>query len=182
MNNDEIISLETDRLIIRKFELSDANQLYNSYGKDTSITKYMLWKNFESVDAAKKAIEYYIKCYQENSSFVQYAIILKSNNKLIGQVCYDMNKRHRFADISYIIATSYQKKGYMTEALNCLVDYLFNDLRCNRISAEVMIENIASINLLKKCNFTQEGVEISKYLKKDGKYSDIVIMARVNGL
>lgn len=72
-----IKTLESKRLILRGFENSDAESLYNTYGTDKEITKYMLWKNYETIEDAIKAIEFYKKTYNENSNYRQYAIILK---------------------------------------------------------------------------------------------------------
>lgn len=43
-----------------------------------------------------------------------------------------------------------------------------------------MVENTSSIKLLEKCGFTTEGTERLKYKKKDGKFTDVVIMATVD--
>ncbi len=68
----------------------------------------------------------------------------------------------------------------MKETLITVINYLTNDLGCTKISAEVMIENIPSINLLKKCGFVQEGIEKLKYKKKDGRFSDSIIMSKID--
>lgn len=68
----------------------------------------------------------------------------------------------------------------MKEALNAIVDYLINGLICIRISAEVMIENISSIKLLEKNGSVQEGIERLKYKKKDGKFTDIIVMSLID--
>lgn len=68
----------------------------------------------------------------------------------------------------------------MKEALNTIIDYLINGLNCTRISAEVMIENISSIKLLEKNGFVQEEIERLKYKKKDGKFTDIIVMSLID--
>lgn len=175
-----ISALETERLILSPFREDDAQALFKNYGTDKNVTKYMLWNNFKSIDDAKNSINYYINCYKNNTNFRQYAIVIKSNNELIGQISFDLNKKHCHADITYLIATQYQNNGYMTEALSKLIIYLFDDLKCKRIGAEVMIDNTASINLLKKCGFTQEGIARSKYINKSGEFTDVVSMAMIN--
>lgn len=57
----------------------------------------------------------------------------------------------------------------MSEAINRLIDYLTNELKCTRISAEVMTDNKACIKLLEKYGFKKEGTFFKKY-KKDNKY------------
>lgn len=172
--------LETQRLKLRKFQINDAESLFNNWGTDCGITKYMLWKNYKTIDDAINSINYYIECYENNSNFRQYAIELKDTKELIGQISFTINKKHESAEIAYLIARPYQNKGLMKEALIAVINYLINDLNCTRISAEVMIENIPSIRLLEKCGFVQEGIEKLKYKKKDGKFTDSVIMSMID--
>lgn len=164
-----IKTLESKRLILREFKNSDAENLYNTYGTDKEITKYMLWKNYETIEDAIKAIEFYKKTYNENSNYRQYAIVLKSTNELIGQISFTINTKHESAELGYLIARKFQNNGYMSEAINRLIDYLTNELKCTRISAEVMTDNKASIKLLEKYGFKKEGTFLKKY-KKDNKY------------
>ena len=44
--------LETQRLKLRKFQINDAESLFNNWGTDCEITKYMLWKNYKTIDDA----------------------------------------------------------------------------------------------------------------------------------
>lgn len=140
----------------------------------------MLWKNFESIEEVNKSIDYYIECYKNNSNFRQYAIVENNTSELIGQISFTISKRHESAEIAYLISRKRQGQGYAKESINLLCDYLFNEIKCTRISAEVMIENISSIKVLEKCHFIKEGIEVTKYKKKDGKFTDVVIMARVS--
>lgn len=175
----EIRELKTNRITLRDFRISDSENLFNNYGTDTEITKYMLWKNFKTVEEAENSINYYIECYKNNSNFRQYAIEENNTHDLIGQISFTINKRHESAEIAYLISREYQGQGYAKESINLLCDYLFNEIKCTRISAEVMVENISSIKVLEKCGFITEGIEVKKYKKKDGMFIDVVIMAKV---
>lgn len=175
-----IETLKTNRLNLRRFCIDDAEALFNNWGTDKEISKYMLWKNYKTLDDAINSINYYIECYENNSNFRQYAIELNDTNELIGQISFTISKKHESAEIAYLIARPYQNKGLMKEALNAIIDYLINGLNCTRISAEVMIENISSIKLLEKNGFVQEGIERLKYKKKDGKFTDIIVMSLID--
>lgn len=169
-----IKTLESERLILREFENSDAENLYNTYGTDKEITKYMLWKNYETIEDAIKAIEFYKKTYNENSNYRQYAIVLKNTNELIGQISFTINTKHESAELGYLIARKFQNNGYMSEAINRLIDYLTNELKCTRISAEVMTDNKACIKLLEKYGFKKEGTFLKKYKKDNKHFVDII--------
>ncbi|MBI5323755.1 MAG: GNAT family N-acetyltransferase [Ignavibacteriae bacterium] len=62
-------------------------------------------------------------------------------------------------------------KGYMAEALKKVSDYVFNELELSRIEVNVMKTNLASINLIEKIGFRQEGIAFS-YLEIGGKRED----------
>lgn len=173
-------NLVSSRITLREFKLEDAENLFNNWGTDEEITKYMLWKNYKTIDDAVNSINYYIECYENNGTFRQYVIELNDTRELIGQISFTISKKHESAEIAYLLSRKYQRKGYMKEAINALKKYLINELNCTRISAEVMVENTSSIKLLEKCGFTLEGTERLKYKKKDGKFTDVVIMIKID--
>lgn len=173
-------NLPSNRITLREFKLEDAENLFNNWGTDEKITKYMLWKNYKTIDDAINSINYYIECYENNGTFRQYAIELNDTHELIGQISLTISKKHESAEIAYLLSKKHQRKGYMKEAINTLKKYLINELNCTRISAEVMVENTSSIKLLEKCEFTLEGTERLKYKKKDGKFTDVVIMTIID--
>lgn len=176
----KIENLVSNRLLLRVFTLNDKENLYNNWGTDEEINKYMLWKNYKSIEDAENSIKYYIECYNNNSSFRQYAIELKDTNELIGQVSFDVSKRHESAEIAYLMSRKFQNKGYMKESLKLLTNYLFKEIGVTKITAEVMLENVSSIKLLERIGFVQEGIEKLKYKKKDGMFTDVVIMSIID--
>lgn len=70
-------------------------------------------------------------------------------------------------------------KGYMTEALTKLISIAFDDLRLHRIEANIMPKNIASLSVVRKLGFYEEGLA-KKYLKINGKWEDHIHMVILN--
>ncbi len=70
-------------------------------------------------------------------------------------------------------------RGYMTEAVNLVVDIAFEELRLHRIEANVMPRNLPSLRVMEKCGFQREG-ESPKYLEINGVWEDHVHMVRRN--
>lgn len=66
--------------------------------------------------------------------------------------------RGSMVNLSYNLSSDYWGKGIMTEVLNTIIPYGFNELDMNRIQAKVMPENHSSVNLLTKLGFVQEGL------------------------
>lgn len=85
-------NLVSSRITLREFKLEDAENLFNNWGTDEEITKYMLWKNYKTIDDAVNSINYYIECYENNGTFRQYVIELNDTHELIGQISFTINK------------------------------------------------------------------------------------------
>lgn len=66
---------------------------------------------------------------------------------------------------------AYAGRGYMTEAVRCLVSFAFETLDLHRIEAACLLDNAASINVLKKSGFHEEGIA-RRYLEINGAWRD----------
>lgn len=111
-------NLPSNRITIREFKLEDAENLFNNWGTDEEITKYMLWNNYKTIDDAINSINYYIEGYENNGTFRQHVIELNDIHELIGQISFTINKRHESAEIAHLLSRKFQRKGYMNEAIN----------------------------------------------------------------
>ena len=67
----------------------------------------------------------------------------------------------------------------MTEAIEAVVDYAFRELRLHRIEANIMPRNAASLAVVRKLGFHEEGLAL-RYLKINGKWEDHLHMVRLN--
>ncbi|MFF2887273.1 GNAT family N-acetyltransferase [Paenibacillus sp. NPDC057967] len=81
--------------------------------------------------------------------------------------------------LGYRLDGEEEGKGYMTEALQALIDYAFQELKLHRIEANIMPHNAASFRVVEKLGFQHEGLA-RKYLKINGKWEDHVHMVLLN--
>ncbi len=94
-----------------------------------------------------------------------------------GKICGAINLSQIFrggfqnAYLGYYVGAGFAGKGLMTEAISLILKFAFKDLKLHRIEANVQPENLASIAVLRKNNFTKEGFS-RKYLKIGGKWRD----------
>lgn len=79
----------------------------------------------------------------------------------------------RTGSLGYWTGAPYARKGYMTEAIRCMLDYSFGPLRLHRVEAACLPDNQASRGLLLKCGFREEGLA-REYLKINGGWCDHV--------
>lgn len=143
--------LETDRLILRPFEIDDAEDMYNGWANDPEVTKYLTWDTHKDIEVTKMLLNMWISEY-EKPERLNFAIVLKSEEKLIGGI--DVVGYLGGADgtpvIGYNLSRRYWGCGYMTEACKCLIGYLFSKGYTD-IRIDAMPENTASIRVIEKC-------------------------------
>ena len=167
--------LETERLILRQIEDDDVEELYEMLS-DPEVAKFDYFYPVKSKEEAMKFIKRYKDELDENEE-ITWGIILKETNKLLGTCCLgDFDEGARRSEIGYDITRIEWCKGYATEALEAVVDYGFNFMNLNRIEATVTPGNEASIKVLRKLNFVQEGIVRERDLIK-GKLEDGIIMS-----
>lgn len=148
--------IETDRLILRKFKLSDTNDMFNNWASDKRVTKYLSWNAHESLAVSEKLINIWVSEYNDNT--YNWAIELKEINQVIGSISIvNLDELNKACEIGYCIGNKHWNKGIVTEAFSSIIDYLFNETEMNRICAKHDINNIGSGEVMKKCNMKYEG-------------------------
>ena len=92
-------------------------------------------------------------------------VIVDGQDNILGQIHAMSAGYTDCIEISYILFDlSKRGKGYTTEAVLLLVDYLFNNKRLNRIQMSIPEGNIASMRVAEKSGFTHEGVARGAFL------------------
>lgn len=126
--------------------------------------------------------EAYEKQWVENAIFnskdIRLAVCLSLNHLYIGNVYItDINMTNRTGTSHVLIGNKdYWGKGYAKEALMLLLDYAFNERGLNRISANVLTSNTASIKMHQKAGYIMEGV-LRQSVYKNGNFQDQAILS-----
>lgn len=116
-------TLETERLILRKFTEDDLKALFNIY-KDKEVNTFLPWLPLKSMEEAKVFFnEQYIEAYKQPNGY-KYAICLKTDNLPIGYVNVSMEDSH---DFGYGLLKQFWKQGIVTEASKAVVEQLKKD-------------------------------------------------------
>lgn len=105
-------------------------------------------------------------------------IFLKETNELMGaiNIIHVLRGIAQTASLGYWIGKEFSGNGFMSEAMSLILPYGYDTLRLHRYQAAVLKQNHASIALLKKYGFRQEGVA-EKFLHVNGKWRDHLIFA-----
>ena len=163
------VILETDRLILRAWEITDLDDFFE-YASVEGVGEKAGWEHHKSKD---KSLEI-LKMFMEEKKV--FAIVLKENQKAIGSIGIEELGEELDKDLDnlsgrelgYVLNKDYWNKGIMTEAVSKVVDYCFNTLKLNFLMASYFNYNIASKRVLENLNF--------KF------YKDIIIETRYNNI
>lgn len=168
MNYIGTINLETNRLILRRFNIDDMVPLYNNWACDSDVVKYMRMKPHENILETQQFIESIICNYQKPDTF-RWIIILKEINEPIGFIgLTTINEHDMTGDFGYSIGKSYWNNGYTTEALRAVLDFGLKVIGYNRLEAYHSINNMSSGRVMIKAGMTYEGRAKSKYRSNIG--------------
>ena len=142
--------LETERLLLREFDISDAEKMYQ-LNSDPDVIRYTGDAHFESVESAAAFLKNYSD-YKRNG-FGRFACIEKSSNEFIGW-CGLKKHKDDVVDIGYRFFKKDWRKGFATESAIANLAYGFNSLNLSEIIGRSDKANIASIKVLEKLNMT----------------------------
>jgi ribosomal-protein-alanine N-acetyltransferase len=151
--------IETDRLVLRKIETNDINDIF-AYFSDDKVTRYLDFSSIKEVEMAERFVQR-MSIGFENKEIIRWAITLKYENRLIGTCFLADFVEGSLGVLGYDLSRNYWNKGIMTEVLEIVIPFGFDVMGLHRIQAIVNPENIGSISLLKKMGFIKEG-----YLRK----------------
>ena len=113
-----------------------------------------------------------------NSRDIKLAVCLKDSDTYIGNVyTTDIDMINRSCTTGVLIGEhAYWGKGYATEAMKLLLDYVFNERNLNRAQALVVESNAASLKMHQKVGYKVEG-KLRQSVYKNGKYRDLILLS-----
>ena len=148
------VILETDRLILRTWEITDLDDFFE-YASVEGVGEKAGWEHHKSKDKSLEILKMFI---EEKKVF---AIVLKENQKVIGSIGIEELSEKLDKDLDnlpgrelgYVLNKDYWNKGIMKEAVSKVVAYCFNTLKLNFLMASYFNHNIASKKVLENLNF-----------------------------
>lgn len=171
-------TIETMRLILRKFEMDDTEDMFNNWASDPEVCKYLSWGPHKDIEATKKRVMSWVSNYDMDRSYV-WAIVLKSKNIVIGSISVEItNDAALSCEVGYCIGRAYWNRGIMTESLRTVMHYLFYEIGYQRILAKHDILNIASGRVMQKAGMHFIKFEYHVGVRRDGSYYDCAVYAK----
>lgn len=155
-------------IFIRDLRLSD-REAYFAYGKDPLVGPNAGWKPFSSLSVAERVLS------GQMLSKETYAIVLKDEDILIGTISLyhtALRKYNKAKSLGFSLASAYWNRGYMTEAVQLMMDYAFTKTDCLILEVGHHVDNYRSKRVVEKCGFNYDGTLCSYKKLYDGRVID----------
>jgi len=155
------IYIETERLLIKPYNMMDLDELYNVYS-DENVMAYIP-EGVMSYEWVKDLMKWMIEvCYETNTpdNITKFAVSIlhKKDNKIIGWCGLgSLDCKPEDIEIFFGLSSEYWGKGLASEAARAMIDYGFNTIGLERIVAVVDGNNIASQKVIEKLGMNYKG-------------------------
>lgn len=162
--------LETERLILRRFDESDTPALAEILA-DPEVTRNLLVSPMTTTKDVRRLIARRNEALDKGEAY-PLAVVIKESGALAG-VCMlkDVSRDHLHAELVYYLGKEHWGKGYMTEAARRMLQFGFEELGLERIEVGCFARNEASARVIEKLGFTYEGRFRHRYMK-DSEFLD----------
>ena len=173
LNHQGTKKLETERLILRQFKIEDYVEMYNNWACEDVVTKFLTWQTHTNQDVTKSVLADWISKYA-NKDFYNWAIELKEENRLIGNISVvSLREETLSAILGYCMGSKWWGKEIMPEAGKAVLKYLFEEVGFNRIAANHDKNNPKSGRVMQKIGMTYEGTLRSAGFCNQGIIDDV---------
>ncbi|MDE7159104.1 MAG: GNAT family N-acetyltransferase [Clostridiales bacterium] len=174
MNHTGSKILHTERLTLRPFRETDAEDMFTRWASDPNVTKYVTWTPHENVEMTRALL----RLWEEEAKDARtYHWAIEFENRLIGDIALlAVDDWSESATVGYCMAKEAWGKGIMTEAFGEVLRYAFEEVGFMRIAGEHAIQNPASGRVMEKCGLKYEGTRRGRFrLPSTGEWTDIVM-------
>ena len=156
MEHKGTVTLETARLILRRFTPDDAGAMYRNWATDPEVTKYLTWPVHQNLAVSEKIAQEWSESYVK-PDYYQWAIVPKSVGEPIGSIAVvAKNDDIDMVHIGYCIGQKWWHCGYTSEALIELVRFFFEEVGANRIESRHDPRNPNSGRVMMKADLKYE--------------------------
>jgi ribosomal-protein-alanine N-acetyltransferase len=172
--------IATKDLILRKLKLSDTLDIFE-YASRPEVSHYTIWDRHKTKNDTKVFLKYALRCSGKGLP-VSWAIVHKKDKKVIGTAGVETyDEKHKCAGLGYVLSPEYWNRGYVTEAVTGIIDFIFKKLEPNRVEAVCDINNTASARVMEKSGMKYEGVLRQRIATVKGTVHDVKIYAITAG-
>ncbi|WDE06834.1 GNAT family N-acetyltransferase [Thalassomonas viridans] len=148
------IHLTSSRLTIRALAPCDLHA-FAQYRGMAEVALYQSWSDYSYQDACRLYQQMSRQPFATPGHWFQLALVERETDMLVGDLALFFIDGQQL-EIGVTISPRYQGRGLAREAVTCLLDYLFGELKKHRVTAVTDAENQACARLLKSLGFRLE--------------------------
>jgi RimJ/RimL family protein N-acetyltransferase len=148
--------LTSARLVLRRFRAGDI-ETFARYRADPAIARFQSWEDFTAADGREFFAWVSGQHPDTPGEWFQFAIELRATGAMIGDCALNAlaNNPHE-VEIGFTLAPESQGRGHATEAVACLLDYVFGPLAKERAVGITDVRNAPSIAVLERLGFERD--------------------------
>jgi RimJ/RimL family protein N-acetyltransferase len=147
--------IRTERLLLRAPLLEDAPDLFEAYGRDAEVARYMTWRPKQRIQEMEEFVAGCVAAWRGGQRR-PWVLTRKPSAVAIGMIELRLDG-HR-ADLGYVLARAAWGQGLMSEAARAVVELALAQPGVYRVAANCDVENLASALVLEKAGMVREGV------------------------
>ena len=152
-------TIETRRLILRRFTMDDVQPMFDNWARDPEVSRYLTWPPHSSTAVTAMVLTDWVEGYERADRY-NWAVTLKEEGGApignISVVCCDDDVAS--CEIGYCMGRAWWGRGIMSEALEAVIDYLIGRVGVNRVEARFDTNNPASGRVMARAGMTYEGI------------------------
>ncbi len=170
--------IETERLILREFKLKDAEGMFRNWATDSKTTLYLTWDVHSDVEETKGLIKSWIESYKDGA--YNWIVEEKKTGEVIGNIAVmHVDSVTKSYELGYCYGSKYWGKGYATEALKEVIDFLFTKEDVKEITAFHVGENTASGKVMQKAGMHLDKVIPNAKFNKNTNSMDAKVIYKI---
>lgn len=159
--------IKTKRLVLRRFHENDAKEIFENWISDPEVAKYMVWNYQKDIKETEEWLQKCISKYEKLDVY-NWGIELKKSGSLIGSISANKTEHDdECYEIGYALGKEYWRKGYATESLKAVTEFLIKEVGISKFLCRYAKENRASGSVIRKVGFEYKGK--GKFTSLDGK-------------
>ncbi|MEF2073628.1 GNAT family N-acetyltransferase [Consotaella aegiceratis] len=152
---------ETRRLVIRKPVMEDAEAIYAEYATDPSVTRFLTWQPHRTLLDSQACIARWRDEWAAGRSFPFVIAEWATEKHPIGAI--HLHPQGHMVGFGYLLGVRYHNRGYLTETLSALVEWVLAQPGIYRAFAVCDVENTASARVMEKAGLRLEG-KLHRYI------------------
>ncbi|KRF10182.1 acetyltransferase [Paenibacillus sp. Soil766] len=177
-------AFESRRLLIRAPILDDGIKVNEAIRESMEeLIPWMPWaQTMPTLEESEANIRKARLKFLERSD-MRLLILLKETGELIGSSgLHNIDWNIRRFEIGYWVRSSFGGQGYMTEAVEAILNFAIQELQANRVEIRCDSKNIRSYRVAERLGFTLEGIIRNDDLSVDGSLRDTMVFSKVRGV